>query len=162
MSVLKPVQPRRGQGSVDLRNGGRCQQRQRRELKLKNQMLVLVATCLTVLAGTAWSQQPVYLCNGTYTDRPCANGKEVDIAPTEGMHSLSGQKRQSQEAVMRDVTRQMQAAQERGMQQGATIIRCNQLQQERMQLDRTDKAGSLTDRRLAIRQEQFKLGCKQN
>ncbi|NIC40770.1 DUF4124 domain-containing protein [Aquabacterium sp. A08] len=122
----------------------------------------MLATFLLALAGTVGAQQPVYLCNGVYTDRPCANGKEVDILPTEGMHSMSGQKQQSQEAVMRDISRQIQQAQQRGMEQGVTLHRCHQLRQERMQLDRTEKAGSLTDRRLAIRQEQFKLGCKQN
>lgn len=112
--------------------------------------------------GCAFAQQPVYLCQGTYTDRPCENGKEVDILPTEGMHSMSGQKQQSQEAVMRDVNRQMNAAREKGLQQGMTMLRCSQLQQERLQIDKTDKAESLTERRLAVRQEQFRLGCKQH
>lgn len=122
----------------------------------------MLPTLLMAVIGTVMAQQPVYLCNGTYTDRPCPNGKEVDILPTEGMHSNSGQKRQSQEAAIRDVTKQMQQAQKRGMEQGLALHRCAQLRQERMQLDRTDEAGTLTDRRLAIRQEQFKLGCKQN
>ena len=116
---------------------------------------------MLVVSGV-WAQQPVYLCDGTYTDRPCAHGKEVDILPTEGVHSLSGKKRQSQEAVMRDISRDIRTAQETGMKQAAVIIRCSQLQQERAQLDRTDKAGSLTDRRLTIRQEQYRLGCRQN
>lgn len=122
---------------------------------------LVITGCMLVVSGV-WAQQPVYLCDGTYTDRPCAHGKEVDILPTEGVHSLSGKKRQSQEAVMRDISRDIRTAQETGMKQAAVIIRCSQLQQERMQLDRTDKAGSLTDRRLAIRQEQFRLGCRQN
>ena len=121
----------------------------------------VIAGCMLVVSGV-WAQQPVYLCDGTYTDRPCAHGKEVDILPTEGVHSLSGKKRQSQEAVMRDISRDIRTAQETGMKQAAVIIRCSQLQQERIQLDRTDKAGSMTDRRLAIRQEQFRLGCRQN
>ncbi len=121
----------------------------------------VIAGCVLVVSGV-WAQQPVYLCNGTYTDRPCANGKEVDILPTEGVHSLSGKKRQSQEAVMRDISRDIRTAQETGMKQAAVIIRCSQLQRERVQLDQTEKAGSLTDRRLAIRQEQFRLGCRQN
>lgn len=122
---------------------------------------LVITGCMLVVSGV-WAQQPVYLCDGTYTDRPCAHGKEVDILPTEGVHSLSGKKRQSQEAVMRDISRDIRTAQETGMKQAAVIIRCSQLQQERMLLDRTDKAGSLTDRRLAIRQEQFRLGCRQN
>lgn len=121
----------------------------------------VIAGCMLAMSGV-WAQQPVYLCDGTYTDRPCAHGKEVDILPTEGMHSLSGKKRQSQEAVMRDISRDIRTAQETGMKQAAVIIRCSQLQQERVQLDRTGKAGSLTDRRLAIRQEQFRLRCRQN
>lgn len=121
----------------------------------------VIAGCALAVAG-ACAQQPVYLCDGTYTDRPCAHGKEVDILPTEGVHSLSGKKRQSQEAVMRDISRDIRTAQETGMKQAAVIIRCSQLQQERVQLDRTDKVGSLTDRRLAIRQGQFRLGCRQN
>ncbi len=121
----------------------------------------VIAGCVLAVS-CVWAQQPVYLCDGTYTDRPCAHGKEVDILPTEGVHSLSGKKRQSQEAVMRDISRDIRSAQETGMKQAAVIIRCSQLQQERVQLDRTDKAGSLTDRRLAIRQEQFRLGCRQN
>jgi len=122
---------------------------------------LVITGCMLVVSGV-WAQQPVYLCDGTYTDRPCAHGKEVDILPSEGMHSPSGKKRQSQEAVMRDISRDIRTAQETGMKQAAVIIRCSQLQQERAQLDRTDKAGSLTDRRLAIRQEQFSLGCRQN
>ena len=121
----------------------------------------VIAGCVLAVSGV-WAQQPVYLCDGTYTDRPCAHGKEVDILPTEGAHSLSGKKRQSQEAVMRDISRDIRTAQETGMKQAAVIIRCSQLQQERVQLDRTDKAGSLTDRRQAIRQEQFRLGYRQN
>lgn len=63
---------------------------------------------------------------------------------------------------MRDIGSDIRTAQETGMKQAAVIIRCSQFQQERGQLDRTDKAGSLTDRRLAIRQEQFRLGCREN
>jgi len=122
---------------------------------------LVITGCMLVVSGV-WAQQPVYLCDGTYTDRPCAHGKEVDILPSEGMHSPSGKKRQSQEAVMRDISRDIRTAQETGMKQAAVIIRCSQLQQERAQLDRTDKAGSLTDRRLTIRQEQFRLGCREN
>lgn len=121
----------------------------------------VIAGCVLAVSSV-WAQQPVYLCDGTYTDRPCAHGKEVDILPTEGAHSLSGKKRQSQEAVMRDISRDIRTAQETGMKQAAVIIRCSQLQRERVQLDQTEKAGSLTDRRLAIRQEQFRLGCRQN
>lgn len=122
----------------------------------------MLPTLMMAMIGTVMAQQPVYLCNGTYTDQPCPNGKEVDILPTEGMHSNSGKKRQSQEAAIRDVSRQIQQAQKQGLEQGLTLYRCAQLRQERMQLDRTDETGTLTGRRLTIRQEQFKLGCKQN
>lgn len=129
---------------------------------MRTPQISMIATMLMAGIGIAWAQQPIYLCNGTYTDRPCANGKEIDIQPTEGMHSLSGQKRQSHEAMMRDISRQVDASQKRGLDLVITTQRCDLLRQQRLQLDRTDKAGSLTDRRFAIRQEQFKLGCKQN
>lgn len=114
------------------------------------------------LAIPAHAQKPVYQCNGTYTDKPCAGGREVDILPTEGAHSMSGKRKQSQEAMIRDMTRDMHKAQEKGFQQGAAIMRCERLRQERVNLDAGQPNGQLEGRRLAIRQEQFKLGCRKN
>ena len=51
-------------------------------------------------AASAWTQ-PVYRCGNSYSDEPCANGKPVDILPTEGAHSMSGNKRLSTEVEMR-------------------------------------------------------------
>ena len=114
---------------------------------------------LLVFVLPAVAQKPIYLCNGTYIDKPCAGGREVDIRPTEGAHSMSGTRKQSQEAAIRDITGSMEKAREKGMQQGMSITRCNQLRQERIHLDSGQQSGELEGRRLAIRQEQFKLGC---
>ncbi len=83
----------------------------------------------------------------------------MDILPTEGAHSMSGTRKQSQEAAIRDITRNMDKARDKGMQQGLTLTRCNQLRQERIRMDSGQLSGDLEGRRLAVRQEQFKLGC---
>lgn len=108
------------------------------------------------------AQQPVYRCNGTYTDQPCAGGHEVDIRPTEGAHSLSGRKKQSLEAQLRDATRSADQGFNKGVQQAHTAMKCQQLQKERMRLDQTSTGTELAGRRLEVRQQQFKLGCRRN
>lgn len=54
-------------------------------------MLMMIST-----AASAWTQ-PIYRCGNTYSDEPCSGGKQIDILPTEGAHSLSGKKRESYE-----------------------------------------------------------------
>ena len=120
---------------------------------------LLSASAMLTLPFPAQGQKPVYQCNGTYTDKPCAGGREVDILPTEGAHSMSGTRKQSQEAAIRDITRNMDKARDKGMQQGLTLTRCNQLRQERIRMDSGQLSGDLEGRRLAVRQELFKLGC---
>lgn len=70
--------------------------------------LLLSLTLLGCFAANA--QQTVHLCDGTYNGKPCKGGKEVDIAPTRGAHSMSGTKRQSTEARHERVTNEVNAA----------------------------------------------------
>ena len=66
---------------------------------------------LALIFGTiAHAQKPVYLCEGVYPDKPSKNGREVDIAPTRGAHSMSGSKRERSEAVIDRVNRDMEKA----------------------------------------------------
>jgi hypothetical protein len=122
----------------------------------------LAIAALLCLGTHAAAQQPVYRCNGTYTDQPCAGGREVDIRPTEGAHSMSGRKKQSLEAQLRDANRAADQAFNQGVKQANTAMHCQQLQKERMRLDRTSAGTELEGRRLEIRQQQFKLGCRRN
>lgn len=122
---------------------------------------------LTIVALLCWgphatAQQPVYRCNGTYTDQPCAGGREVDIHPTEGAHSMSGKKKQSLEAQLRDANRSADQGLNKGVKQANTAMQCQQLQKERTRLDKTGTGTELEGRRLEIRQQQFKLGCRRN
>ncbi|WP_133858981.1 DUF4124 domain-containing protein [Comamonas sp. JUb58] len=114
-----------------------------------------------LLAATGAHAQVVYKCANGYTDKPCKDGQELDIRATEGAHSMSGAKRQSTEALVRDINRQTDIAMEKGIQQYRTITACNALYQERMNIDRkTKKSSEDGERRFQIRQEQFKLKCK--
>jgi hypothetical protein len=130
----------------------------RPSLQVIARQVFTVSTMLTI-ALSAQAQKPVYQCHGIYTDKPCAGGREVDIRPTEGAHSMSGNRKQSQEAAIRDLTRNMDNARHEGVRQGMAIARCNQLRQERIRIDSGQPTGDLEGRRLAVRQEQFKLGC---
>lgn len=121
---------------------------------------------LTIILATACvaasAQKPVYLCDGTYTDKPCKGGREVDIAPTRGAHSMSGTKRESHEAVMERVSRDVEKAQAKGLQQGQDAMRCAELRRRREAIDRAGQAAARDDERFRIREEQFALKCRRN
>jgi hypothetical protein len=118
--------------------------------------------------GIAWSalvqpavaQQPVYQCGGVYTDKPCKGGREVDINPTRGAHSLSGTRRESQEAIMEGLARNAEKAQQEGFRQATEAMRCEDLRRQREAIDVAGLAEKLKDRRFAIREEQFRLKCR--
>lgn len=122
--------------------------------------MVLPVLLIACVAGAAWAQKPVYQCGGIYTDKPCKDGKEVDIAPTRGAHSMSGTKRMSQEAQMEEMKRGFDKAQEEGARQARQLRRCGELHREREAIDRAGQPEALKDRRFAIRQEQFQLNCR--
>lgn len=112
-------------------------------------------------AATAGAQPPVYRCaDGTYTDQPCAGGREVDIAPTRGAHSMSGTRRESREAVMEGVQSDIAKSHAKGAKQAQDIMRCEHLRRRREALDRAGQAGAMDGERLRLREEQFALKCK--
>lgn len=119
----------------------------------------VIALCWSAVAS---AQQPVYLCNGTYTDQPCKGGKEVDILPSRGAHSMSGTRRESVEAVRERVARDVNSAYQKGIQQGRDNMRCEQLMRRRQALDRSGSATDLDGERLRIREEQFALKCRRS
>jgi hypothetical protein len=118
------------------------------------------ALWVTFAAAPALAQQPVYLCSGVYTDKPCKDGREVDINPTRGAHSMSGTRRESNDAVMERITRDINKAQEEGVRQGSAIMRCEELRRQRAAIDKSGRAEDFKDQRFAIREEQFRLRCK--
>lgn len=65
----------------------------------------LLAFAVALGAAAAGHTQTIYRCGSAYSDEPCTGGKTVDIRPTEGAHSLSGQKRRSNEAILRQAHR---------------------------------------------------------
>ncbi len=117
-----------------------------------------------VLVGStlAHAQKPVYQCSGVYTDKPCKGGREVDIAPTRGAHSMSGTRRESSEAVVERVTRDMDKAQAQGFKEGSEFMRCDELRRRREAIDTLGQPDFLKDERFKIREEQFKLNCRRN
>jgi hypothetical protein len=129
------------------------------EERLLISRLLVLSTALLICVPTS-AQKPVYLCNGVYTDNPCKDGKEVDIAPTRGVHSMSGQKRQSTEAAVADVQDQMNRAFERGNEEAKVLLRWDELRRRRERIDASGQTAIDKDERFAIRQEQFKLACK--
>ena len=118
----------------------------------------LLLTFLMFAATAVHAQRPVYQCNGVYTDQPCAGGREVDIAPTRGAHSMSGARKESLEAQMDQINRNSQVATQKGMEQANRLMRCHGLMLERQTIDRGGQERK--DRRFAIRQEQFRLSCE--
>ncbi|PZQ00350.1 MAG: hypothetical protein DI587_08815 [Variovorax paradoxus] len=122
-------------------------------------MLAVIALCWSAVAG---AQQPVYLCNGTYTDQPCKGGKEVDILPSRGAHSMSGTRKESGEAVRERVMRDIDSAYQKGIQQGRNSMRCDQLLRRRQALEKSSSVQDLDGERLRIREEQFALKCRRN
>ncbi|KQP22361.1 hypothetical protein [Pseudorhodoferax sp. Leaf267] len=119
-----------------------------------------IAIAAGALAASAGAQQTVYLCDGTYTDKPCKGGKEVDIAPTRGAHSMSGKRRESTEAVVERIRENNQAAYQKGMKQAQDNMRCDQLRRRREVIDRSKATEALDGERLHIREEQFALKCR--
>lgn len=119
-----------------------------------------IALLLFSITSLANAQQTVYLCDGTYTDRPCKNGREVDIRPTEGAHSISGKRMQSLDSQMREMNQAMAENLAKGTDQYKVITQCDQLRRERELIDRSGAAAVDSARRFSIRQEQFRLNCK--
>lgn len=68
--------------------------------------IVLMAVSTT---ASAWTQ-PVYKCGNSYSDEPCKGGREVDVLPTEGAHSMSGRKREPTEVQLRNARRELYKA----------------------------------------------------
>lgn len=100
---------------------------------LRMRVALLLASILA--ASAVHAQKPVYLCGKVYTDQPCKDGREVDIAPTRGAHSMSGQRRESTEAAMEGISRNTDAALKKGMREGAVLMRCGDLQRQRAAID---------------------------
>lgn len=70
---------------------------------------MLQRTMLAILICTgsgAWAQNAIYRCGNAYSDEPCKGGATVDIRPTDGAHSMSGQKRTSIDAIRRNMWRE--------------------------------------------------------
>lgn len=111
----------------------------------------------TQLSGAAWANATVYKCNGVYTDQPCKDGREVDIAPTEGLDKLSSRPRKSHDAHMREISRTINKSVGEGHTQAGVILQCQSLLRERRAIDGN---GDSKDRRFAIRQQQHALKCR--
>lgn len=122
----------------------------------------LLAIAGALVLAPAHAQRTVYLCDGTYTDQPCASGREVDVTPNQGANSLSGQRRESPEVQMDNLHRAAADGQRKGVELYRTITRCIELRDRRAYLDGTGQAETLKAERFAIRQEQFRLNCKYN
>lgn len=123
-------------------------------------MRTITLSLIIICATAASAQQPVYLCGGTYTDQPCKGGKEVDIAPTRGAHSMSGTRRESTEAILEGASQRSRDATVKGQKQGADLLRCAQLYRQRLAIDRAGKAAANDGERFKIREEQFALKCR--
>lgn len=123
-------------------------------------MRTIVLSIILASAAVASAQKPVYLCDGTYTDQPCQGGREVDIAPTRGAHSMSGERRESTEAVMENALQRSQAAREKGLRQAQELLRCQDLRRRREAIDRGGRTQALDGERLRVREEQFALNCR--
>ncbi|MEQ6435172.1 hypothetical protein V8Z74_09030 [Comamonas sp. w2-DMI] len=65
---------------------------------------------LICIGGGAWAQNTIYRCGNAYSDEPCKGGTTVDIRPTDGAHSMSGQRRDSHEAFARWRNREIDKA----------------------------------------------------
>lgn len=117
--------------------------------------------CLLAMMAVSSHAQTVYKCGGTYTDQPCKGGQELDIRPTDGMHSLSGTKRQNYDSVMRQSHTTIDQSIERGVREANRINQCHNLMLERQSIDaRATKTEAMKERRFQIRKSQFELNCK--
>lgn len=63
-----------------------------------------LVACLAVGCAVA---QPVYRCGNTYSHEPCPGAKLVDTTYTEGVDSLSGQKRISGDVLIQRTAREV-------------------------------------------------------
>ena len=70
-------------------------------------MLQRTLLAILISAGTGASAQTIYRCGSAYSDEPCKGGEAVDIRPTDGAHSMSGQRRNSTEATARKMWREV-------------------------------------------------------
>ena len=123
----------------------------------------LLSKVLAILAVSwalpVFAQKPVYLCGGTYTDQPCKEGREVDIAPTRGLNAMSGKKQESSEVMQERIRESSERARQKGAQEAQRLIRCAELRRQRVAMDSASQDKKLVDTRLMIREEQFKLNC---
>lgn len=118
-------------------------------------------TGLCLLFALSAHGQVIYKCGQVYTDKPCKGGQELDIYPTDGMHSLSGTKRQSHEAVMREISRSFDAGFQRSVEEVRRINQCEALMRERQRIDAMSSlSAQAQERRFEIRKSQHALQCK--
>ena len=74
---------------------------------------------------------------------------------------MSGVRRESQEAVMERLSRDVQENINKGTQQASQIFRCDELKRQRQAIDASQAVDeALKAQRFQIRQEQFALKCK--
>lgn len=97
-------------------------------------------------------QKPVYKCSGVYTDQPYKGGQEVDILPSRGAYSMSGQRKESNGAVMERVSGNRDDKIRDAFSKNAELQRCEGLRQMHLELDHSGET-DLHGRRLSIRQE---------
>ena len=64
-----------------------------------------LVSLLIVVVSSAIFAQPVYKCGNSYSHEPCLGADEVPITMTEGVDSLSGQKRVSTEIAIDQIFR---------------------------------------------------------
>ena len=100
-------------------------------LKTRVRTIGLAMLALAFGSGVQ-AQKPVYLCNGVYTDQPCKAGKEVDIAPTRGLDSMSGQRRESLQVMQERMTESSARAQKKGEEEAQRLMRCAALRRQRL------------------------------
>lgn len=122
-------------------------------MKVKTHLITAVLIPNLATAST------VFLCNGTYTDQPCKDGREVQITPTEGLNRMTGKYRTSEEAQVRD-TRRIMGTLSESTKKANDVHRCIALKKEREKIDRSASTNTSEERRFAIRQEQANLRCK--
>ncbi|MDR6731961.1 hypothetical protein [Delftia lacustris] len=73
-------------------------------------MLQRTVLAVLICVGAGVSAQTVYRCGNAYSDEPCKGRAVVDVRPTEGAHSMSGQKRVGNEATTRQMWRNVDKA----------------------------------------------------
>lgn len=62
-----------------------------------------------LLSPFGWAQQQVYRCESggkiSYSHAPCLNAQAIDTTPTQGLHSMTGQRRPSADVQRSENTR---------------------------------------------------------